>query len=70
MGDLIFLWGTIRQINSLMLTRKFQIDCFKILLGEVETVIRSRIKSWFADVGLCTSDSILGLLYINIFLTD
>lgn len=64
MGDLTFLWRTIRQITLLMLTRKFKIDCFKIIfLGKFEIALRLSIKSWFADVTLCTSDSILGLLY-------
>ena len=31
-------------------------------LREVVTVIRLDIKSWFADVGLSTNDSILGIL--------
>ena len=30
--------------------------------GKVETTIRLGIMSWFSDVGLSTSDSILGLL--------
>ena len=46
-----------------MLTRKFQIDWFKVtFLGGVESVIRLDTKSWFADVGLSTSDFLLGLL--------
>ena len=50
-------------ITSLVLTWKFQIDRFKIMfLGGVEAAIRLGIKSWFADVGLSTSDSILDLL--------
>ena len=52
----------IRQTTSLLLTRKFQIDEFEIIfLGEVETVIKLGIKSWFADVGLSVNDSTLGL---------
>ena len=40
---------SIRQITSLVLT--FQTDWFKILLlGEVETVFKLGVKSWF-DVG-------------------
>ena len=36
----------IKQITSLVLTRKFQFDWFKILLlGEAETAIRLGIKS-------------------------
>lgn len=31
-------------------------------LGEAETEVRLGIMSWFADMGLRTSDSILGLL--------
>ena len=33
-------------------------------LGEVVTAIRLAIKSWFADVGFSTSDSILSLLFL------
>ena len=52
----------IRQTTSLLLTRKFQTDEFEIIfLGEVETVIKLGIKSWFADVGLSVNDSTLGL---------
>ena len=45
-----------------MLTKKFQIVWLKVtFLGEVETAVRLGVKSWFADVELSTSDSILGL---------
>ena len=51
-----FLWDMkefIRQITSLLLTRKFQIEEFEIIfLGEVEIVIKLGVKSWFADMGL------------------
>ena len=33
-------------------------------LREAETAIRLAIKSWFADVGLSTSDCIWGLLFL------
>ena len=42
---------SIRQITSLVLT--FQTDWLKsLLLGEVETVFKLGVKSWFGDVGL------------------
>ena len=45
-----------------MLARKFQDDKITFL-GEAETVrFMLGFKSWFADMGLSTSDSILGLL--------
>ena len=34
------------------------------ILGEVITAVRLPTKSWFADVGLSTSDSVLGLLFL------
>ena len=38
-------------------------DWFKIIfLRVVKIAVRLGIKSWFADLGLSTSDSILGLL--------
>ena len=38
---------------------------FKItFLGEAKTAVRLGMKSWFADVGLGTSDSLLGLLFL------
>lgn len=56
---------SVRWVTSLVLIKRFQIDCLQVtFLGKVETVIRSDIKSWFADVGFSTSDSILGLLYL------
>ena len=62
---LIFLWGikgVYQAGTSLVLTKKFQIVRLKVtFLGEVETAVRLGVKSWFADVGLSTSDSILGL---------
>ena len=46
------------QISSLVLIRKFQIVCLKVMfLGEAETAI----KSLFAVMG--TNDSILSLLF-------
>lgn len=40
-----------KEITSLSLTRSFQIDWLKVtFLGEVETVTRLGIKSWFIDV--------------------
>lgn len=60
-----FLWDMkefIRQITSLLLTRKFQIEEFEIIfLGEVEIVIKLGVKSLFADAGLSVNDSTLGL---------
>ena len=32
-------------------------------LGKVETAVKSGIKSWFADVGFGTSNTILGLWF-------
>ena len=53
------------KITSLVLIRKFQANRFKMSsLEDTETVIRLGIKSWFADVGLSTSDSIRGLLFL------
>ena len=55
--------ASVRWIVFLLLTRKFQIDWFKItFLGEIDTAVRLGIKSWLADMRLSTSDSILGLL--------
>ena len=46
------------QISSLVLIRKFQIVCLKVMfLGEAETAI----KALFAVMG--TNDSILSLLF-------
>lgn len=43
--------------------RKFPIYWFKItFLGEVETAVGLSVVSWFADVGISTNNSILGLL--------
>ena len=54
-SDFVFFEGwkePMRQMTSLMLTRKFQIYCFKIIsLGEVETAVRLVMKSWFAGLG-------------------
>lgn len=45
------MWGSMKEITSLSLTRSFQIDWLKVtFLGEVETVTRLGIKSWFIDV--------------------
>ena len=64
-----FLWDMkefIRQITSLLLTRKFQIEEFEIIfLGEVEIVIKLGVKSWFADMGLSTGDFIWDLFLFN-----
>lgn len=50
---------------------KFQIDWLNItFLGEAETIVRSGIKFWFADVELSTSDSILGLFLLILSFTD
>ena len=55
--------GSIRWLTSLVLTRQFQTGWSKIpVLGEAATVMKLGIKSRFGDVGLSTSDSILGLL--------
>ena len=63
---LIFPWGPERVCQADHLTsavRKFQIYWFKItLLGEAEIVVRLDMKSWFTDMTLSISDSILGLL--------
>lgn len=46
------------HITSLVLSRKFQIDCLKVtLLEEAETAV----KSWFAVVG--ANDSIWGCFF-------
>ena len=43
--------GLIRQITSLVLSRKFLTDWFKILLlGEAATEIRLVIKFWLSEV--------------------
>lgn len=56
-GQIFFLLGQgnglgfILKIISLVLIRKFQTDCFKVLfLGEAETAGRLVIKFWFGDV--------------------
>lgn len=55
-------WSSIMQSNSLGLIRKFQIELLKVMfLRDLETAV----KSWFADVGLSTSVSILGLLFLG-----
>ena len=44
---------------------KFYTDWLKVTFqGEAETSVRLGIKSWFADVGLSTSDSIWGLFLL------
>ena len=54
--------GSVMQITSLVLIRKFQTDWLKILLlGEAATPVRLGIMFWFVAVGLSTSDSILDL---------
>ena len=47
-----------------MLTRKFQVGWLKVTFLGVgfETAVRLAIKSWFADLGFSTNDSILDLL--------
>ena len=56
---------SVRWIVSLVLIRKFRIDWLKVtFLGEAETATSLGSKSWFADVGFSTSDSILGLLVL------
>lgn len=69
---LIFPWGPERVCQADHLTsavRKFQIYWFKItFLGKVETAVRWDIKSWLADMGLSTSDSIMGLMSLSFFL--
>ena len=60
--------GSIMQITSPVLIRKFQIDWFKIpLLGEAEIAVRLGTTFWFADLRLSTSDSTLSLFFL--FLT-
>lgn len=55
--------GFVRQVTSLLLTKKFQMVWFKIkLLGEVETAVRLGTKSWFAEVAFSIADSILDML--------
>ena len=55
--------GSIRQMTPPVLPRRFQIDWLEFaFLGEVEAAIKLGIQSWFGDMGLRTSDSILGLL--------
>ena len=45
--------GIYEWISSLVLTKSFQIDQFRIPpLGEVATVIKFGIESWFGDTGL------------------
>ena len=44
---------------------KFYTDWLKVTFqGETETAVRLGIKSWFADMGLSTSDCIWGLLFL------
>lgn len=53
------------KITSVVWIRKLQANRFKMSsLEDTETVIRLGIKSWFVDVGLSTSDSIRGLLFL------
>lgn len=61
--------GSVRRITSLLLAKELQTNWFKItFLGEVETVTSLCIKSWFSDMVLSTSDSILGLfLFLIVF---
>ena len=55
----------IRQIPSLLLTSQLQNDWLKFTIpGEAGTEVLLGFKSWFADVRLSTSDSILGLLLL------
>lgn len=57
--------GSIRQMTSLVLTGLFQIDWLNVtFLGEAETAVRLGTESWFAHVGLCTCNSIWGLLLL------
>ena len=56
-------YGSMLQITSLVLTRKFQTDWLKVtVLGEAEIVVRLSIKIWSADMVLSTSDFIWGPL--------
>ena len=51
------------QCMTKFTTNKKKKECIKIpFLREAETII----KSWFADLGLSTSDSILGLLFLDL----
>ena len=55
------VWS-IKRISSLLLTRKFLVACFKVILqGEMETAVSLCIKPCFGDVRPSTSDSILVL---------
>lgn len=59
---------SIRWITSLLLTGYFPIDWLKFtFLGRAATAVRLGLKSGFADLGLNTSDSILGLLSLLFF---
>lgn len=54
--------GSIRQIDSLVLTKRFETDWLKaIFLGKDESAIRLGSKSWLADVGFRVTDSTLDL---------
>ena len=68
MDYLVFLWGIGRARVADDLTGADQKIPDRLVkttfLGNVETAVRLVIKSWFADVGLSTGDSILGLLFL------
>lgn len=60
--------GSVMQITSLVLTRQFQVHWVTVaFLGEAESTVMLGIKSWFAHMGLSTSGSVLGLLFVLCF---
>lgn len=60
--------GSDRQVTSVVLTRKFLINQFKMPLLKI--VIRLVIKSQSGDVGLRTTDSIQGPLSLTILIAQ
>ena len=56
--------GSIRQITSLVWTRKFQTDQLRLYSWERWKLQLVQASSWFGDMSLALSDSIGGLLAI------
>ena len=56
---------SIRRITSLVLPGNSRLLVKILFLEEAEIAVRLGIKPWFADVGLGTDNSILGLLPLN-----
>lgn len=56
--------GSIRQITSLVLARKFQTDQLRLYSWERWKLLLVQVLSWSGDMGIALSDSIGGLLAI------